>query len=511
MRVVLKLILFAVLASGSVNAQVWTFLAPDTKGDGSDPSLPDAATLCYRYDKQQDMLWFRISLFGKPDDKAFGVNIAVDTGADAATKVNWWGANTSFKFDRLLTAWVTRIGDRYEGMMGVDDPPGVNQTPSHNAHRDNLEVRVEGDSIVIGVKRTDITDKLKMNIVAAVGSNQKWNDDIPNTGQAVIDLAAERPTRGLRELDVSSNNFTLPSNYKTLPDNKAPFITTVGHGRQTLVLVPGMYSGAGSFAGFIARNKSHYRIFVVTPPGVNGTPARPMPAPGTSFAEMTWTRRFEQDILDLIRRKKLAKPVIIAESHPASIAAMNLALDHPDELGGVIISGTNLLQFFPSPKDPTRKLSATPAERAMMVDESWADKWFKYVTAETWESNDMRPEMLASDAATGEKARQEIETAPLAIKIRYLCEFWASDVTRGFDKLQVPVLVLVAGFDEKFLSSPGNVFTKMAYVDSWETMVPKNPHLELVRIPNARLLILQDQPAAAGEAVVKFIQRVGKQ
>lgn len=510
MRVLLKLILFTVLAAGGVNAQVWTFLVYDAKGDGSDPSLPDAASLCYRYDKQQDMLWFRISLFGKPNEQAFGVNVAIDTGVDDAAKVSWWGANTSFKFDRLLTAWVTRVGDRYEGMMGVDDPPGLNTAPSKNALRNNLEVRVEGDAIVIGVKRTDITDKMKMNVVAAVGSNQKWNDDLPNTGRAAIDLTAERPKQGLRELDVSSNNFKPPSKYKTLPDSKPPLINKIGRGDQTLILVSGMYSGAQSFESFIARNKSRYQIYVVTPPGVNGTPARPMPAAGTSFAEMTWTRRLEQDILNLIRREKLTKPVILAESHPASIAVMDLALDHPDQLGGVIISGTNLLQFFPSPKDKTRKLLATPDERAAMVDESWADKWFKYVTAETWESNDMRPEMLASDEATGQKARQEIEAAPLAIKIRYLCEFWASDVTTRFDRLRVPVLALIAGFDQKFLSAPENLFTKMVYVDSWETIVPKNPHLELVRIPDARLLILQDQPAAADDAITKFIERVSK-
>jgi pimeloyl-ACP methyl ester carboxylesterase len=202
--------------------------------------------------------------------------------------------------------------------------------------------------------------------------------------------------------------------------------------------------------------------------------------------------------------------VIIAESHPASIAAMDLALEHPEQLGGVVISGTNLLQYFPSPKDPNRKLLATPAERVVMVDESWGDKWFKYVTPETWDSNDMRAGMLATEPAVGEKARQEIETAPLAVKIRYLCEFWSSDVTRSFEKLQVPVMALVAGFDQKFLSSPSNVFTKMAYVDSWETMVPKNPHLEVVRIPDARLLVLQDQPKLANEAIVNFIERVGK-
>jgi hypothetical protein len=97
------------------------------------------------------------------------------------------------------------------------------------------------------------------------------------------------------------------------------------------------------------------------------------------------------------------------------------------------------------------------------------------VTPETWNSNDMRPEILSGDLARGQKASQEIEEAPLPVNIRYLCEFWASDVTLDFDRLQVPVLALVPGFDDKYLADPANSSTKMVYVDSWETVIPKHP------------------------------------
>src|SRR5260370_17792850 len=91
-----------------VTAQVWTVIAVDPKGDGRDPSLPDAAQLSYRYDKRQDLLWFRVTLYGKANEESFGVNIVVDTGADEAAKMNWWGANKDFKFDKLVTVWVPR-------------------------------------------------------------------------------------------------------------------------------------------------------------------------------------------------------------------------------------------------------------------------------------------------------------------------------------------------------------------------------------------------------------------
>lgn len=492
------------------DSSVWTVLSADLKGDGRDASLADAAQFSYRYDKQHDYLWFRVGLYGAPNEQSFGVNIAVDTGAGETIKTAWWGSNNTFKFDKLLTAWVTRGANGYEGTIGVGDKAGVETRQFNNLAQNNLRVQIEGDAILLGVKRTDLTDKLKMNLIAAVGSNQVWNDDVPTIGSSAIDLTIERPTRGLREIDLARNNFELPADQRTQPANKATVVTARGTGSQALILVPGVYSGAHSFDDLIARNRSRYKFYVVNPPGINRTLPRAMPTSSSRFSELTWTRRFEQDLLQLIVDKKLKKPILVAESHPASIAVVELALEHPDKIGGVVVSGTNLLSYFTSPTDSTRKRLATPAERVELVDEAWAAKWFKYVTPETWLSNDMRPEMLLSDPARGQQASDEIEAAQLAVKIRYLCEFWASDVTQNFDKLRVPMLVLIAGFDEKFLNDQANRFTKLSYVDSWQTLVPKNPKVELVKIPDARLLIFQDQPQRAEHALARFIDRISK-
>jgi pimeloyl-ACP methyl ester carboxylesterase len=510
LSLVLKLALFLtlmVISPAIATAQVWTVLTFDGQGDGRDPSLADAAQLAYRYDKQQDVLWFRVALYGQPNKEAFGVNLAIDTGGDDATKMNWWGANKTFRFDRLVTAWVTRGANGYQGMIGVGDATGVNAKQMNNLRQNNLQIRVETDSLVIGLKRSDITDKFKLNLVASVGLNEQWNDDLPNAGSAAIDLS--KPTPGVREIDTSRNNLALPALYKTLPDNQRPSVTRKGQGKQTLILVPGMYSGNSSFDDFIVRNQSQYRFIVITPPGINGTPARAMPAAGTSFGEMTWTRRLERDILDFIHREKLITPVILAERQPAAQAAIELASEHPAEIGGVVLLGTNLVQFFASPKDPARRTPIAYSNRAPFVDQTWVAKWFKYVTPETWKNGDLRQQLLSVDPVRAQTAWGELESVPLEIKIRYLCEFWASDVTRSFDKLQIPVLALVPGFDEKFLADPANGFAKPSFLDSWETLIPKHPLLEIIKIPNARMLVLDDQPQAADDAINAFVKKIG--
>src|SRR5262249_24752130 len=147
-------------------------------------------------DKPQDLLWFRVSLYGQPNEQAFGVNLVVDTGREDAAKMNWWGANKDFRFDKLVTAWVARRDGGYQGLIGVADAAGAKARNFNNLAQNNLQIRIEGDSIVIGLKRTDLTNKMKMNLIAAVGSDRQWNDDIPNTRFATLDLSAPRPARG---------------------------------------------------------------------------------------------------------------------------------------------------------------------------------------------------------------------------------------------------------------------------------------------------------------------------
>jgi hypothetical protein len=79
-----------------------------------------------------------------------------------------------------------------------------------------------------------------------------------------------------------------------------------------LILIPGVYSGHDTFARFIAEISHDYKFYIVTPPGLDGTPARSMPPENSSYGELNWTRRLERDVLDLIRKEKLIKPVLLA-------------------------------------------------------------------------------------------------------------------------------------------------------------------------------------------------------
>jgi pimeloyl-ACP methyl ester carboxylesterase len=308
---------------------------------------------------------------------------------------------------------------------------------------------------------------------------------------------------------LSRNNFRFSSDYETLADNRPPLIIKKGSGRDALILIPGVYSGKDTFDPFIARNQSLYKFYVVTPPGLNGTPARPLPSETTSYGEFSWTRQLERDILDLIDREKLNKPILVAHGFPGSLAAEDLAVQHPEALGGIIEIASMPVQFFPSAKDPTWKKRATPEERIETVNEGWAQKWFKHVTPETWESNNYTAEMFANDRERAEQVREQVEAAPLPVKIRYLCEFMASDHSAELANLDVPFLALRPGFNEKLLAEPATSWLKASFQDSWDAF-STNSRIQLLTIPNARALILEDQPKLADGAVASFIEHVRK-
>jgi len=490
------------------NSDIWTVLTVDPKGDTRGGLDPDAAQLAFRYDPAADLIWFRVAVYGKPDPSAFGLQIAIDTDHDDAEKATWWGGNSEFKFTRLLTAQATRDGGTYRGTIGVADAAGAIAGNLTTVSKDTLQLRVDADAFIVGVKRPDITSGTRINLIAVLGNDRDWTDEIPNARSVAIDLAAPRPARGLREIDVTRDNLALPAGYRYLADGDGPSITRRGASTgKTVILIPGVFSGSSAFDPFIARHEAEYRFLIITPPGLNATPARRMPPQTASYGDRPWTRRLERDILDLIHRERLDRPILVSHGFPGSLVATAIAADHLDAVGGVIEIAAMPVQPMPSPRDPSGRTPALPAERARYQDEYWAPKWFKYVTPETWESNNYRAPMLASDPSRGERVRQQIEANPLPVKIRYLVELNATDDSADIARIDVPLLALRPGFAAATLADPANAWFRTSFVDAWNAS-SGNARIQLATVPNACVLVFDDQPEAADDAIVAFLEAI---
>lgn len=152
----------------------WKPFLTDASGDGKNPKLPDVV----RVDRADDAdrVWLRVA-FHDPLPRSFGVNVVVDRDGDPATGMKWWGNGSTFRFDRLATAYITRDGDRYFGRVGVTDDAGVRAAKLMKLTTD-VQLALDGDRTVIaGIPRAALGLTDASTMIVAGGSHLVWNDD----------------------------------------------------------------------------------------------------------------------------------------------------------------------------------------------------------------------------------------------------------------------------------------------------------------------------------------------
>jgi hypothetical protein len=153
----------------------WQPFLTDAAGDGKNPKLPDVIAVD-RADAG-DRVWYRVT-FHDPLPRSFGVNIAINRSGDPTTGMKWWGKDSTFRFDRLVTAWISRDGDRYFGRVGITDPDGA-RTAHLTKLSTDVQIAMGSDdrSVMIGVPRDVAGVNDKSTVVVAGGSHLVWNDD----------------------------------------------------------------------------------------------------------------------------------------------------------------------------------------------------------------------------------------------------------------------------------------------------------------------------------------------
>lgn len=170
----------------------WTELAKDEQSDIQTPGLPDAKALSYHYDAKDEVLWLKIDLHEQHSKPWFGINVAIDSDQDQTTGLNWWGLNQEFRFDRLITVWISDVGKYYQGTVGVADTDGLGRGSMDNLVSGGVRVvRGEGDAaLIVGVERRYLGTGRSMDLICTVGSTFLGNDDLPNTRSVHLDLTS---------------------------------------------------------------------------------------------------------------------------------------------------------------------------------------------------------------------------------------------------------------------------------------------------------------------------------
>ncbi len=175
--------------AAAVDGLRWRPLGSDPAGDGTVPGAPELRRLDLA--RSADRVWFRLTYEGELPP-SFGANVAIDRDGDAGGDAQWWGGGSTFRFDRLVTAWIVREGDGYFGLVGISDANGAITQRMMKLGTDVLiRLGEDGKSLMLGVPAATLDLGAGAKVIAAGGTNLIWSDDLTAEGGGGIAIPAQ--------------------------------------------------------------------------------------------------------------------------------------------------------------------------------------------------------------------------------------------------------------------------------------------------------------------------------
>lgn len=301
------------------------------------------------------------------------------------------------------------------------------------------------------------------------------------------------------------NNLVHAAGYQPAELGSLGAVVEHGDGPIDMVLISGFGNGASVFADFMRRNAARYRMLALTLSGFAGSAAPPMPPPGTSYGEQTWTRAAVDAVVRTIAERKLDHPVLVGHFLNGTQVAAQVAIDHPDLVRAlVLLAGSS--RFEPAEPTPSWPQGLPLDKKVELVDRYLAPRWFKTVTRPTWVANNFVASDYSCDEARGSRGAEQANAPPLPVLVRYLCEFHASDVQPGLAKSKLPLLLLQPAFSAKVRADPQRAYLQSFFAEPWRDFVG-GPHVEKVWLEDAGILLMDDKPAEVDHAIAGFLAR----
>lgn len=161
----------------------WNVVVEDPAGDSLRPDLPDARSLAWAAG-DDGRIWFRARLAGPPPERWMGLNVALDEDGDPTNGMAWWGTNSAFKFDRLVTAYLTRAEGYWMGALGIAGADDVARGVMNDGTVAGVVATIDRSdgAFLVGVPRDALPADRAVRLIATVGSSMINNDDLPDEG-----------------------------------------------------------------------------------------------------------------------------------------------------------------------------------------------------------------------------------------------------------------------------------------------------------------------------------------
>jgi pimeloyl-ACP methyl ester carboxylesterase len=299
------------------------------------------------------------------------------------------------------------------------------------------------------------------------------------------------------------NNLVLPTGYLVSEYAAIPAYTKSGSGTRDLILIPGLGFDASIFDDFVKENRNHFTIYTITIPGFGNTKAPAMPVSDSSYGLQYWNRGVEAGIVKLIKEEKLHRPLIAGYFVQGTQLALRLGIDYPDLVSGVVVMG-GPAKFILIQQGVQKEY---PFKSSIdYIDRVTAPQWFRNISKEDFDKGNYLPEIYSLDKKEGKALWDQVSSVPLPVMIRYLLEFFASDITVELDKIQSPVLVLRPTFNSAVLDNPVNNYVSPQFINIWDRAAKMNRLILVKDIPGSATCVWKDNPLQTNLAISDFIK-----
>lgn len=325
---------------------------------------------------------------------------------------------------------------------------------------------------------------------------------VATTCLALVVAAAELPAQA-RTLaqDSTRNNLAHPPGTPVTPPDELGPVARIGTGNRHVVFIAGAGFGGEvyrPFADSLAASLGA-TVHLVTLPGFGDVPPWPMPAAGTPWQQATWLGNANRALVRYLATLGGARVAVVAHWIVASQVALQLAIEHPGRVSSVALLAGVAESHYPAPGGMQQM---TLVERAAYA-EAMGTRWFRTVTPQTWHDNNFMPYDYAVNPLVGTLLWRRAAEPSLATWIRYLLEFYATDITHDLGRLRVPVTVVQPGLDDPayFVDPSRGDNMRTNLVDSWRGTEALSPSLRLVTVPGTRLFLTHDKPSETLQAL----------
>jgi pimeloyl-ACP methyl ester carboxylesterase len=285
----------------------------------------------------------------------------------------------------------------------------------------------------------------------------------------------------------------------------------IGNGKINIVLLADIDSDESLYREFAEKNKDRFTMFILTMPGVNGTPPLPWPEAG-HYSERHWWKSYEEAVISFIKDNKIVKPVLVGSMSSVYTAA-KLAIGHPGMFSKLVL--LNGLINTPMISQVNKGQWAEPQERIERVDKGWRTFLFELSINQSPVSYDVAKQrarqfsqLISASLANTKDTSKAIDLYALQAnmysktRMQYYYQLQSADLKYEIKDLRVPTLVIPAGHDDK---SPGGSSITQAY-SQFEEIQNLYPGLPVSIVPfyDTRAFIAMEAPGELGDAIFSF-------